>query len=98
MRSGGGLAETIQNLAETVRQRLAVAQRAHALAAEAKLSSRIISVLPFIGGALMTVLQPGSLGPLFHEPRGKRLIAFGVVTLILGMFTMHKLIQGVTRD
>jgi tight adherence protein B len=98
MRSGGRLAETIQNLAETVRQRVAIAQRANALAAEAKLSARVISILPFIGGALMAFLQPGSMGPLLHEPRGKQMLAFGSVSLVLGMFTMAKMIRGVTRE
>jgi len=97
-RSGGRLSESITNLAETVRQRVAVAGRAEALAAEAKLSARVITVLPFVGGAAMSFLQPGFLTPLLHDPRGKRLVVVGVITLGLGMYTMRKMIQGVSKD
>jgi tight adherence protein B len=97
-RSGGRLSETVQNLAETVRQRLTIAARAEALAAEAKLSARVISAMPFVGGATMSFVQPGYLDPLFHDPRGKRLFVIGVTTLILGILTMRRLIQGVTRE
>jgi tight adherence protein B len=97
-KSGGRLSETIQNLAETVRQRVAIAGRAEALSAEAKLSARVITALPFVGGAAMSFLQQGFLTPLLHDPRGKRLVVIGVVTLLLGMFTMRKLIQGVSKD
>jgi tight adherence protein B len=98
MRSGGRLVETIQNLADVIRQRLAVAARARALAAEARLSARIISVMPFIGGVLMSAIHPGYLDPLFHDPRGKRMFVVGIVTLILGIVTMRRLVNGVVRE
>jgi tight adherence protein B len=97
-RSGGRLSETIQSLAETIRQRLTIAARAHALAAEAKLSARIIGVMPFVAGAAMSYVQPGYLDPLFHDPVGKHLLMIAVVTLILGIFTMSRLIRGVTGE
>jgi tight adherence protein B len=98
MRSGGRLSETIRNLAETVRQRVAIAARAEALSAEAKLSARVITVLPFVGGAGMAFLQPGFLDPLLHDPRGKQLMVIGAVTLLCGTYTMRKLIQGVSKE
>src|SRR6202012_3066643 len=54
-RSGGRLAETIQNLADTVRERLGVTGRAKALASEARVSAIIMGSLPFISGTLMSV-------------------------------------------
>ena len=68
MKSGGRLAETIQTLAETVRQRLGMAARARALASEAKTSATILTALPFVGGALLSAIHPGYLDPLFHDP------------------------------
>ncbi len=43
MKSGGGLAETLQTLADTVRQRVTLAARAKALAGEVIFSSRALS-------------------------------------------------------
>src|SRR5258708_8570796 len=48
-RSGGRLVETVQTLAETVRQRLAIVARGHALAAESKLSAYVIAAMPVAG-------------------------------------------------
>jgi tight adherence protein B len=97
-RSGGRLAETIQNLAETVRARLAIAARARALAGEAKVSAIIMAVLPVIAGGLLSFVQPGHLTPLFTDPRGIRMFMVGVVTLFLGVVTMRQLIRGATTD
>ena len=46
MKSGGGLAETLQTLADTVRQRVAMAARAKAMAGEVIFSSRALSIAP----------------------------------------------------
>lgn len=97
-RSGGRLAETIQTLADTIRQRIALAQRASALAAEAKLSAYVLSVLPFLGGGAMALMQKGFMDPLLHDPRGQHLLLSGIVLLTLGQLTMRKMISSATRD
>ena len=98
MRSGGRLAETIQNLADTVRERLQIAARARALAGEAKVSAIIMGILPVIAGLLLSIARPGHLDPLFHDPRGIRMFLFGITTLILGALTMRQMIRGATKD
>ncbi|MGD0103359.1 MAG: type II secretion system F family protein [Rhodopila sp.] len=97
-RSGGRLAETIQNLAETVRERLAIGDRAKALAGEAKLSAIFMCVLPVIAGVFLSIVNPKHMSVLFHDPRGVRMLSFGIVTLILGIASMQALIRGATRD
>jgi tight adherence protein B len=97
-RSGGRLAETIQNLAETVRERLAIAARARALAGEAKISAYIMGALPVISAGLMSLVQPAELAPLFNDPRGVRMFMIGLITLFLGVVTMRQMIRGATRD
>lgn len=97
-RSGGRLAETISTLADTIRQRMAIVARAHALAGEAKLSAIVLGILPFVGAAMMSIIQPGFLQPLFTDPRGKMLILVGVVTLALGALTMRWLIRSATAE
>ncbi len=97
-RSGGKLSEVIMRLAETVRQRIALAERASALAAEAKLSAYVLSVLPFVGAGLMSVTQPNSLKPLISTTSGQHLIFFGGVSLICGWFTMKHMINKATSE
>lgn len=97
-RSGGKLAETIQMLAETIRQRLALASRAGALAAEAKLSAHILTALPFASGAFMMFSQPDYLHTFLYDPRGKRLLLIAAIMLSLGQLAMHRLISGATGE
>lgn len=97
-RSGGRLAETIQNLADMVRERLSIAARARALAGEAKTSAIIMGLLPVVAGIMLSIIQPGHLDPLFHDPRGIRMFVFGITTLVLGILTMRQLIRGATKD
>jgi tight adherence protein B len=98
IKSGGRLTETIQTLSETVRQRLAMAARARALASEAKASAVILTSLPFVGGALLSAIHPGYLDPLFHDPRGERMLIFAMVGIVLGVWSMRQLILQATRE
>ncbi len=98
IKSGGRLAETIQTLAETVRQRLAMAARAHALASEARTSAIILASLPFVGGALLSVINPGYLTPLFHDPRGIRMLTYAAAGVVLGIWAMRQMIVRAIRE
>lgn len=97
-RSGGKLSEVIMRLADTIRQRIAIAERAGAMAAEAKFSAYVLSVLPFIGGGIMATTQKGFLGPLINTTRGQHLLFIGGVSLICGWFTMKQMITKATSE
>lgn len=92
-KSGGRLVETVQTLAETIRQRLAIAARGNALAAEAKLSAYVIALMPVVGGLVMSVIQPGYLNPLFYDPRGNVMLFIAVSLLLSGIYIMAKMIR-----
>jgi tight adherence protein B len=95
-KSGGRLAETLQILGDTVRQRVILSGRAKALASEAKLSARVLSCLPFVAGAFLYFERPDSLDPLFYDPRGKILFTIGLISLAMGIFTMRRMIRNGT--
>jgi len=97
-RSGGRIAEAVQNLADIIRQRVTIAGRAQALSAEARLSARIMCALPFAGGGVMSFLHPGYLTPLFYDPRGKQMFVIGFTALIIGMLVMRRMVSSVGRE
>jgi tight adherence protein B len=92
-KAGGGLAETLQILGDTVRERVALAGRAKALSSETKLSAKVLGSIPFIAGILLSVIRPGAITPLFHDPRGQKLFVVGVISLSLGIVTMQRMIR-----
>jgi tight adherence protein B len=53
--TGGSLAETLENLADVIRKRVASRLRAKALASEARTSAIILAVLPVVAGVALPV-------------------------------------------
>jgi tight adherence protein B len=91
--TGGGLAETLENLAGTIRKRVAAKMRGHALAAEARMSSYILGALPLVTGSLLLMSNPTYMTVLFTDPSGRNLLLAATVLLLLGAFSMRTLIR-----
>jgi tight adherence protein B len=95
-RSGGRLAESLQNLAETARQRVALAGKAAALSAEGKLSAGILSIMPVFAATGLSMLQPHYIEDFTETAGGRHMIVFAVCTLVMGILTMRWLIRRAT--
>jgi tight adherence protein B len=93
MKSGGSLTETLQTLGDTVRQRVALAARAKALAAEVIFSSRALSCAPLIVGGILYWLNPQSVDLLFSDPTGRTLLAYAVASVIVGSLVINWMIR-----
>ena len=93
--TGGALSETLENLADVIRRRLALRARGRALSSEARASCLMLAVLPPVIGFLMYLLNPGYIGLLFTDPTGRRLLGLAVVSLALGLFAMRTIVKRV---
>lgn len=93
LKSGGSLAETLQTLAETVSQRVAMAARAKALAGEVIFSSRALSVSPLLIGGLLYSINPQSVDLLFTDPTGNMLLSYAVGSVLVGHFVIKWMIR-----
>jgi tight adherence protein B len=93
LKSGGSLAETLHTLGETVSQRVALAARAKALAAEVIFSSRALSFMPLIVGGLLYLMSPQSVDLLFYDPTGNILLAYAIASVLLGQFVIRWMIR-----
>jgi tight adherence protein B len=93
MKSGGSLAETVQTLGEAVSQRVALAARAKALAAEVIFSSKALSLAPLIVGGLLYWVNPQSVDLLFSDPTGNRLLAYAITSVVIGQLVIRWMIR-----
>jgi tight adherence protein B len=93
MKSGGSLTETLQTLGETVRQRVAMAARAKALAGEVIFSSRALSCAPLVVGGLLYATNPQTVDLLFSDPTGHMLLAYAVASVLIGHFVIRWIIR-----
>ena len=91
--TGGGLTETLDTLADTIRKREAARKRGAALASEAKTSIYVLVALPIISGVMLWVSNPDYIDILFVTPGGQKLLAIAVFMLSLGLFSMQQIIK-----
>ncbi len=89
--TGGGLAETLETLADTVRKRVAARERGHALAAEARASCYVLGGLPFVVGVLLFISNPTYMSVLFTTSSGLKLLAAAAASLSVGLVMMQQI-------
>nr|WP_249794695.1 type II secretion system F family protein [Bradyrhizobium sp. Oc8] len=97
LKSGGSLAETLQNLGDTVRQRVALAGRAKALAGEVIFSSRALTISPLVGGGVLYAANPQTVDLLFTDPVGNKLLAYAVGSVLLGALVISWMVRRETE-
>jgi tight adherence protein B len=90
---GGNLAELLDTVAATMREREYLRRQVNALAAEGKLSAIVISALPPLFLVYLMLSQWDYVSPLFTEPLGLMMLIGGAVWLLVGVFWMSKLIK-----
>lgn len=92
-RTGGGLSETLENLADVIRNRLSASQRGYALAAEARTSALVLACLPVVAIGGLLLLNPHYVLPLFTAPLGHKILGGAVLSEVLGILSMRTLIR-----
>lgn len=89
---GGNLAEVLDLVAETIRDRYALKRQISGLTAEGRLSARILLVLPFVLVVLLSIVNPLYLQGLFSSVSGAVMLAIGSLLLIVGAVWLHRVV------
>jgi tight adherence protein B len=90
---GGSLAETLDGVAGTIRERGLVRRQVQTLSAEGRLSAIILLALPFGVAGVLAIVNPGYLAPLFESPLGIAIVVVGVVLMIIGALWLRKAVE-----
>ncbi len=91
--TGGRLGETLDNLANIVRKRMALKSRARALASEARTTAMILGCLPMLAAGALYFTNPAYMTLLFTDPSGRMVLAAAVGSLSTGAFIMRTIIE-----
>ncbi|PTT65873.1 type II secretion system F family protein [Arthrobacter sp. HMWF013] len=90
---GGNLAEVLDQVNETIRERSEIKGHIKSLAAEGKFSAYILIAMP-IGIVLMLMtVNPGYMNSMFTHPLGWAMIGASVVLMTIGSLWMRKIID-----
>jgi tight adherence protein B len=90
---GGNLAELLDTVAATMRERQYVRRQVNALAAEGKLSAVVLAALPPLFLLYLVVANRSYVEPLFTDPRGLILLVSATLWLLIGGFWMSRLVR-----
>ncbi|MBZ5734308.1 type II secretion system F family protein [Nocardioides sp. TRM66260-LWL] len=90
---GGNLAELLDTVAATMREREYMRRQVASLSAEGRLSAWVLGCLPGLFLLYLVLTQGSYVAPLFHDPRGWVLLGGGTLWLSLGVFWMSRLVK-----
>lgn len=90
---GGNLAEVLDLVAATIRDRGALQRQISGLTAEGRLSAWILLVLPFVMIVLLMVVNPGYLTQLFTTGLGRGMLLTGGVLLLVGTLWLRSVVE-----
>jgi tight adherence protein B len=91
--AGGSLAALFDTLSETVRERQRHARKVRALTSMGRMSAGILICLPIGLAALMTLISPRYMAPLFTSTAGHVLIAFCLASMGIGALILKKIVN-----
>ena len=85
---GGNLAEILDSIAYTIRERVRIKGEIRTLTAQQRLSGYVVGFLPIALAGFLFVAAPGFMEPMFLNPPAVLGLPAGVVILIFGGFMM----------
>jgi len=92
-KTGGNLAEALNNLSLVLRSRKLMREKIKALSSEATASAMIIGSMPPGVIVLITVTTPSYMTPMFSDHRGWLMLGGGAIWMGLGIFVMARMIN-----
>ncbi|MEA2973302.1 MAG: tight adherence protein [Actinomycetota bacterium] len=90
---GGDLAEVLDTVASTIRDRTRIRRQVSALSAEGRMSAWVLMLLPFGLALVMFVTNPAYLSPLFASGTGHKLLVVAAVLLVAGGLWLRRIVK-----
>lgn len=90
---GGNLAEILDSISGTVRDRIKIKGEIRTLTAQGRISGAIISMVPVGLGVVLFITNPDYIGLLFKDKIGWGILAIAVIMQIVGVYSINKIIK-----
>jgi tight adherence protein B len=90
---GGNLAEILDTVADTLRERAMLRRQIKVLTAEGRLSAWVLGLLPFGIGLYMFAVNPDYIGLLGTTIYGKIMLGVALALLVAGVLWMKKIVD-----
>lgn len=91
--SGGNLAELLDNISTTVRERFKLQRQVKVHTAQGRLTGYLLAALPIVLLLLITMLNAEYIAPLFEKQLGRLLLVSAALLQITGFFVIRRIIR-----
>ena len=90
---GGNLAEVLDKIAGTIRERVRIKGEIRTLTAQGRISGLIIGMLPVVLALIMVAINPSYIGELFQNRIGMIMLSMAIFGEVVGFMLIRKIIQ-----
>lgn len=91
--TGGNLAEILERVAHTIRERFRILGDLKTLTTSSRLSAWVLCAVPIFIASVVTIMNPEYMSIMWRDPRGHKLVALGIVLQLTGMLVVRKILQ-----
>jgi tight adherence protein B len=90
---GGNLAQILETITETVRERIRIKREIRTLTAQQRGTGYILAGLPIAVGFMLSMIRPGYLDPLFAPGMMRLVLILAVVMQVVGFLIIRKIVD-----
>ena len=92
-KTGGNVTEIFDKISDTIRSRQKIERKVRTLTAQGRMQGVIVSAMPIVLGAIMTVIKPKMMIPFFCSLPGLIAVAVVIALVSVGWLLIGKIIK-----
>ena len=90
---GGNLAEILEVIGHTIRERVRIKGEIRVLTAQGMISGYVISLLPIVLGLILYLMNPDYIAAMFQEVCGWIMVGVAAIGIITGFIAIQKIVR-----
>ena len=90
---GGNLAQILDNISDTITERIRMKREILALTAQGRMSAWVLLILPFAIGLYLYIFNHNQLMLLFTDPMGQMALAVSLGLEVIGYFVIQRIVN-----
>jgi tight adherence protein B len=91
--TGGNTAEVLDRVTDTIRERFELRRTVQTLTAQGRMSRWVLTLLPVALLAVITLVNPGYIGILYHSLGGKILLVMAAISVAFGSLVIKRIVD-----
>ena len=92
-KTGGNVTEIFDKISDTIRSRQKIERKVRSLTAQGRMQGIIVSAMPIVLGAIMTIIKPNMMIPFFCSLPGVIAILVVIALITVGWIIIGKIIR-----